>query len=230
MEMTSKAKATDSTADAYRAIKELIFSRALNPGQKLLYRDLCEMIGMSKTPIVNALSRLTYEDFVVYEPNRGYRIKPIHESEISHLFEIRLELECLNVRNAIRNCNAQGLKNLQKKFDLWSNYLPAFTDKAKLLLDMDFHLEIARIGENSYSITFLNTVIEHIHFRYRLERYVEDRKEEIEREHKGILKCIEERDDSGALKYTTQHINALHGLMLKHFKEMKKMEGEFWSP
>lgn len=226
MKANFKSKTADSTSEAYNKIKDLIFSRLLNPGQKLLYRELCEMVGMSKTPILNALSRLTYEEFVVYEPNKGYKIKPIHESEISHLFELRMELECLNVRDAIKNYSIERIKNLHYKCDLLSNYKPVFTNKKKLLLDKDFHLEIARVGGNSYSIMFLRTVIEHIHFRYRLEKYVENRKEYIEQEHKGVLESIEKKDISRAVDYMKNHINALHGLMLECFMENKKAEAD----
>ncbi|MCF8050399.1 MAG: GntR family transcriptional regulator [Desulfobacterales bacterium] len=219
----------DKPGHAYTAIKDLLFRRVLNPGQKLLYRDLCELVGLSKTPIINALNRLVYEGFVLYEPNRGYRIAPVDEKSISHLWEIRLELECINVRNAIKNFSRKNYATLQKKLKLMDEYNPEFTDRKKLELDMDMHMEIARMGGNKFSGRFLKTVLEHIHFMHRLERGVDRRKEQITHEHDKIIESIGNRDDAMAEKYMRTHIEALHHLMLDHLQELKQTEGNFWS-
>jgi len=225
-EFSSKVKSKPS--DAYEAIKELLLQRVLNPGQKLLYGDLSKMIGMSKTPITSALNRLENEGFVVYEVNKGYRIKPIDKSEISELFEIRMDLECFNVRNAIRNLNDRNLEGLRKKFTTYSGYKPSFTDRRKLALDLDFHLEIARIGGNSYSVMFSKNIMEHIFYRYRLERGVEERKELVELEHQRVLEYIAEKDTSNAVKYMRQHVKALHKLMVQYSKDLSRPLGIGW--
>ena len=206
--------------DAYDAIKELIASRALNPGQKLNYQDLSKMIGLSKTPITNALSRLQNEGFVDYEANKGFRIRQINEVEISELFAIRMDLECFNIRNAIENLDPNRLQRLQNKFNLYAGYKPSYTDRKKITLDLDFHLEIAQIGGNSYSIMFSKIIIEHIFYRYRLEQGVEHRRDMVELEHARIMECIAERDTRGATGQMKKHLKALHGLMLQYFKDI----------
>ncbi|BBO78581.1 GntR family transcriptional regulator [Desulfosarcina widdelii] len=220
--------AKDRHENAYDAIKELLFRRVINPGQKLPYKDLCQLIGLSKTPIINALNRLVYEGFVSYEPNKGYRITPIDEKSISHLFEIRLELECLNVRNAVKNFTPEGYAKLQERYNQLQGYTPEFTDRKKLSFDMEVHLEIARMGGNPYSLTFLKTVLEHIFFMYQLERGVERRKEKIEYEHSKVVENIGKQDIVAAEKHMRKHIEALHRLMLDYLKELKQNEENFW--
>lgn len=218
----------DKPGSAYLAIKELLFRRVLNPGQKLPYKDLCDLIGLSKTPILNALNRLVYEGFVNYETNKGYRIATVDEKKISNLWEVRVELECLNVRNAIKNLTQEKFKILKNKYDLFSNYKPEYTDRKNLELDMDLHLEIARMGENQFSFTFLQTVLEHIHFMCRLERGVDRRKKEIEYEHQKVVESIGKRDAETAEKVMRDHIEALHMLMLDYLHELKENEAGFW--
>lgn len=218
----------DKPGSAYLSIKELLFRRVLNPGQKLPYKDLCDLIGLSKTPIINALNRLVYEGFVTYETNKGYRIATVDEKKISNLWEVRVELECLNVRNAVKNFTREKFKVLKKKYDLYSSYKPEYTDRKNLELDMDMHLEIARMGENQFSYTFLRTVLEHIHFMCRLERGVDRRKEEIEYEHREVVECIGKRDVEKAEKVMRDHIEALHRLMLEYLQELKQNEADFW--
>ena len=140
--------------NAYNAIKELIFKGILNPGQKLIYSDLSQMVGMSKTPIINALNMLAYEGFVEYAMNKGYIIKRIDEKEITDLFEIRIAIEGLNVKGAIRNFTKEKDAHLREKYRSLSEYNPPYADRKKLFLDKEFHIEIARMGENQYSIMY----------------------------------------------------------------------------
>jgi DNA-binding GntR family transcriptional regulator len=212
---------TNKPIDAYHRIKDLIVRQILNPGQKLPYRDLAEMIGMSKTPIISALNRLVYEGLAVYEVNKGYAIKPIDEEEISELFEIRIQLETFNVRNAIKRFTRESFEKLKDKFTLLSEYNPSFTDRKKLFLDMDFHLQIARMGGNPYSHRFLRTAIENIFLRYRIERGVESRKEDIEAEHRQVLECVAGRDTQGA-------VEELHKLMLQYLRTFRSGLGSEW--
>ncbi len=218
----------DKPSQAYNAIKELLFSRVLAPGQKLPYNDLCELVGLSKTPIISALNRLVYEGFILYEPNKGYRIAFVDDQTISHLWEIRIELECINIRDAVKNFTPDKFAELQRKHELLSQYRPQFTNRKKLELDMDMHTEIARMGGNKFSETYLKNVLEHIHFMYRLEREVDRRKEEIESEHRNIIESIGNRDATMAEKYMRDHIEALHRLMLDYLQDLKQSEESFW--
>jgi len=218
----------DSINDAYDAVKQLIFRRVLNPGQKLLYKDLCESVGLSKTPILNALNRLVYEGFVIHEMNKGYRITPIDEKTISHLYEIRLELECLNVRNAVKTFTKSKMERLKKKHEELSAHRPEFTDSKKLFFDMEFHLEIARMGENKYSENYLKTIIEQIHFLYRLERGVDKRKDEIDHEHRSMVEKIAAQDSVAAEQCMRKHIQELHKLMLDYLEELDQKGEALW--
>ena len=79
--------------DAYKKIKKMIFDQELSPGQKLIYKDLGEMLGMSRTPIINALIRLEQEGFVASESFRGFYVRPIDLKEVWDAFGVREALE-----------------------------------------------------------------------------------------------------------------------------------------
>lgn len=68
---------TNKNIEAYQSIKQLIVNQRLSPGQKLIYRDLEEILGMSKTLIINGLMRLEQEGFVVSKKNRGFFMKEV---------------------------------------------------------------------------------------------------------------------------------------------------------
>ncbi|MBW2031950.1 MAG: GntR family transcriptional regulator [Deltaproteobacteria bacterium] len=63
--------------EAYRKLKEMIFRQNVIPGQRLIAKDLSEMLKMSRTPIINALYLLEREGFIVSVPFRGFYVKPV---------------------------------------------------------------------------------------------------------------------------------------------------------
>ncbi|MBW1766053.1 MAG: GntR family transcriptional regulator [Deltaproteobacteria bacterium] len=63
--------------EAYRKLKEMIFRQNVIPGQRLIAKDLSEILKMSRTPIINALYLLEREGFIVSVPFRGFYVKPV---------------------------------------------------------------------------------------------------------------------------------------------------------
>jgi len=76
-------RSEDSTRldEAYQKLKEMIFRQNIIPGQKLIARDLCDILNMSRTPVINALYMLEREGFVVSVPYRGFYVKPVDIQE-----------------------------------------------------------------------------------------------------------------------------------------------------
>ena len=85
---------------ALQGVKELMFGRRLSPGQKIIYRDLEEMLGMSKTPIINALVRLEHEGLVISKKNRGFFVRELSATEVHQMYDLREKMEAIN-----RLCN-----------------------------------------------------------------------------------------------------------------------------
>jgi len=72
-------------------LSQMIFQQKVIPGQRLVYSDLCKLFDMSRTPIINALTRLEQEGFLVSEAFRGFQVKPIDLQELWDLFGVREE-------------------------------------------------------------------------------------------------------------------------------------------
>lgn len=140
---------------AYRKIKEKFYTCKLIPGQKIIFRDLEEMLGMSKTPITSALARLEQEGLLISMHNRGYYVKRLSKSEIRQLYDVRIRLEEIAVEYAVKNCGPKELEVLRSKIDAYLEYKCEHYDSTRLKLDIDFHLQIARIGGNKYLLSLL---------------------------------------------------------------------------
>ena len=127
--MGRKPKTKSLIDEAYRSIKRLMLQQKLFPGQKLLYRELIERLGMSKTPIVNALNRLEQEGFVIAQPYVGYTVKPIDAKEIFDSYEVREALEVKAVRQALKKGRPEQLRVLEEKCQIFERYRPDRYDK-----------------------------------------------------------------------------------------------------
>ena len=198
---------------AYNALKKLVAGQKLSPGQKLLYRDLEEELGMSKTPIINGLIRLEQEGFVVSKKNRGFFIKNFSAGEAEQIYDLREKLEEISIDYAIKNYDNKELKILEDKLDLYNNYSAPLYDRKRLELDTDFHMQIAKMGKNDFFTSMIKQFYENIYFSLNvvyLTSYVENFKDE----HKLIFDAIKQRNLKKAKKTLRFHTRAARKLLL----------------
>jgi len=199
--------------EAYSAIKELVAGHKLSPGQKLIYRDLEEELGMSKTPIINGLVRLEQEGFVVSKKNRGFFIKKFSAEEAKQIYDLREKLEEISIDYAIKNHNNKDLKILEEKLNLYNNYSAPMYDRKRLELDTEFHMQIAKMGKNDFFTSMIKQFYENIYFSLNvvyLTSYVDNFKEE----HKLIFNTIKQRDLKEVKKILRFHTRAARKLFM----------------
>src|SRR6201988_5480501 len=107
-------RAENLSARVYAQIKNLILSNEVLPGQKLHHQELSERLGVSRTPVREALTRLVQEGYVSLLPNRGFTCKEIRLQEAEELYDLREALEAFAVEQAVRNLTDSGLRQLSK--------------------------------------------------------------------------------------------------------------------
>src|SRR5512145_3444956 len=103
----------------YNEIKNLILCNEIMPGQKLHHQQLSERLGVSRTPVREALTRLVQEGYVAFLPNRGFTCKEIRMQEAEELYDLREALEAFAVEQAIRHMDPDALHGLAGKLDLY---------------------------------------------------------------------------------------------------------------
>ncbi|MGA2400958.1 MAG: GntR family transcriptional regulator [Syntrophobacteraceae bacterium] len=194
----------------YEGLRKLILARDLAPGQKLIYSDLEEMLGVSKTPILNALARLQGIGLVYLKPNAGYYVKPIDFSEIIHLFEARRALELANTPFIISNCTDNDILMLEEVHQQYENYSLPLLDNARLQINNRFHLLIARMGRNTFMFKYILEIYDWIELRMPLtfEFLPPKRLKEIPREHEQIIEAIRARDKNRLESALKKHLKA----------------------
>lgn len=128
---------------AYIAIKKQILNGVLQPGEQLIETQLAEQLGMSRTPIRNALLRMEHEKLVTSVPNGGTFVASLSPVDVAETYDIREVIEGLAARLLARKitpAEAEMLRELAKKAD---------SQSATLNDDLEFHSAIIKMCGNS---------------------------------------------------------------------------------
>jgi DNA-binding GntR family transcriptional regulator len=115
-----RARRTENlSGQVYSQIKTLILCNEILPGQKLHHQELSERLGVSRTPVREALTRLVQEGYVSFLPNRGFTCKEIRLQEADELYQLREALEAFAVEKAIENLTEAAFTELSAKINLY---------------------------------------------------------------------------------------------------------------
>lgn len=94
IEISPDARRPSALPDhAYAVLKQRILSCVLKPGERLVEKNLCTDLSISRTPLREALNRLSHEDLVSFQPHAGYRVAAISLEGFRHLIELRAIIE-----------------------------------------------------------------------------------------------------------------------------------------
>ena len=203
--------ATDNRVGAveevYQEIKRMMYRHILVPGQKLGYQDLARKLGVSVTPVIQALKGLERQSFVRYETNRGYFVGEITEIEAKELFEARIALETYSIPLVIENWNKEKAKELKRAYE--EHLVSTRPENRRILLlmrDAQFHLKLVECAGNRVIYNLLNDVFEHINLRYRPEYLLEKRTIEAAKEHLDITDALEKAEENKVIRLVKEHI------------------------
>ncbi len=198
---------TYSLADeAYQALHQRIVRGQLAPDTPLMEPALCEELGISRTPLREALRRLASEGLVVMPRNRRARVTPIDAQELEHLFEVEAGLEGLAAGLAASRMTNTELKRLESLQERLERLLVKGDRNAYFELNQRIHGLIVAGAKNP--------VLEETHrgLLGRLERarYLAldrmGRWEESTDEHRAILEALTDRDGERAGRLLAEHV------------------------
>ena len=145
---TRPRRAADSADRAYRAIRQWIIEFKLRPEERLNELHLAKKLGLSRTPVREALNRLASEGFLVFVPNRGFFCRSLDIADLVGVFEMRSVLERGAFELACKRAPEAGIAALER---FWTgaqrNYRRRDTDEM-LSLDEAFHRQLAELSGN----------------------------------------------------------------------------------
>lgn len=193
----------------YSQIKQLILCNEFMPGQKLHHQQLSERLGVSRTPVREALTRLVQEGYVSFLPNRGFICKEIRLQEAEELYELRESLEAFAVEKAVEKLTDRSLEELRQRMESYGRDVKNRFSRERLVYDQDVHLLIAGLAGNETLKNTLSPVFERIVLKRRTDGiYDPARGETAHQEHGALLAAMARRDAKAAVEILRGHIQA----------------------
>ena len=223
MENISKIKGYELLSKkVYRIIKSGIINGSLKPGSKLLEVKIAKQMGISRTPIREALRELAAKGFVKTIPNQGIIVSSDSAEDIREVMQIRGVLEGLAARLAAILINEEEiskLENLLKEMDKFTreNNPLAFSE-----IDAEFHNVIVNICGNKRLIQMRKNITEQAH-RYRIKSLnISGRLKYSIEEHREIVEALKKKDPKKADKFSQNHIENTLKNILNHVTVKRK--------
>jgi DNA-binding GntR family transcriptional regulator len=153
-------------SDVYRILRDRILRQELKAGEKLSDLRLSNELGVSRTPIREALHQLVQDGVVVAEPNRGFFVATFSQRDLEEIFELRLALELFAIRRITRKDRKDELERAMFELEHVERLLNnAKTEKdmqeaadAFLKTDRGFHSWLVSTADNKRLDTIINSI------------------------------------------------------------------------
>jgi DNA-binding GntR family transcriptional regulator len=210
------------TGRVFNRIENDILNGIYQPGDSLIETKLSEELGVSRTPIREAIRQLELEGLAQSIPNKGSIVKGISAQDIDDIYTIRMMVEGLAARWTAEKITDEELKELKETIELEEFYTQKNDPLHILKFDSKFH-EI--IFKASKSMTLMHTLSTFHHYVQRSRNISLEspcRAKEALEEHKAILQAIMERDAENAEKRMTQHVKNASVNLIRRRSEKKE--------
>ncbi|MBP3470033.1 MAG: GntR family transcriptional regulator [Lachnospiraceae bacterium] len=191
----------------FNTLRQAILRGELKPGERLMEIKLANKLGVSRTPIREAIRKLELEGLVLMIPRKGAEVADISEKSLRDVLEVRKALEELAVQLACDKITKEEIEDLKKAAEDFKKILKSRDITEIAEADVRFHDIIFMATDNQKLVQLLNNLREQM-YRFRVE-YL--KKEEVHpqliAEHEKIIEHIMERDKVKASAIVSEHIN-----------------------
>lgn len=187
-------------------LRDLIVEGELKPGEKISEKSLCEMFGVSRTPLREALKILAIEGLVQLTPNRGASVTELKLSDLEELFPVIAAMEGLAGELACRSISdteIEELRSLQAEMEIYhaDENLPDY-----FRVNQQIHQLIIDAADNASLAQMHRTMSARVKRARFIANVSKQRWGEAVKEHRAILNALEKRNEDLAGKLMKQHI------------------------
>ena len=200
----------------YETLREAIKTGGLTPGERLMEIQLAEELGVSRTPVREAIRKLELERFVVMIPRRGTYVANLSLKDINEVFEIRAALDGLAAGLAAERITEEELEQLERLLVEISEHIDQHDNEKIVATDEAFHDILYRASRNERLVGIIYNLREQftrfrsvsINYPGRLQNTLE--------EHRQLVEAIARREPDMAQQKAREHIeNAEQTLLLE---------------
>lgn len=193
----------------YEELRKLIMTGQIKPGTRMMEIELAGRMGVSRTPVREAIRQLEKDNLVTIEPRRGAYVSDISPKDIDDMLLVREQLEGLATCLAAEHMSDEELEELVQTKEAYEKAYEKGTMQDLIEIDTRFHSIISNSCGNEYLISILHELQDQVlRFRYIYFKSIKRAAHVIE-DHANILDSIVSRSGDDAKRYASDHIRKL---------------------
>jgi DNA-binding GntR family transcriptional regulator len=201
----------DLTEQTYHILREWILKRQIQPGEKVSVEAIASGLGVSRTPVVNALKLLEGDGLVEIQPRRGTFVTEVTARDIAELFEIRLMIELHAADVLFEKCDiSQFLEDIRPTLERMQAAISEdeYMDyDAFIGSDRDLHTRLVEVLDNRRLINIYQEL--NVHMRVARAHYLNtvENAMQAQKEHEAMINAIQRKDLDALKEALRSHIS-----------------------
>jgi len=193
----------------YLALRRDIIEGNVKCGAKLTIKAMEERFGVSSSPIREAMNRLYKDGLLEYCTNRGAKVIEITKKDIIEIYDFCLELDCIAIKFALRNCSYEEIaQELHETILLQEETIDIEDSSLFKKASDDFHIVFYNHADNSRLLNTAERIRGQFSILTSMYHNIKEARYEVLKGHKEIYEAISNRDYEGATRAMSKH---LHG-------------------
>ena len=220
--MTDQRRLIPIKLDGYKPLRDIVFetlreaiiNQTLKPGERLMEIQLAEEMGVSGTPVREAIRKLELEGLVVMVPRKGAYVAGISMKDIHEVYELRSALEALAASLAAVRITDEELEEMERQMVREAKETEENNLQGIVSIDTTFHDLLYQAAHNQRLVQFINILQEQLQ-RFRAATLSRPgRSKYALEEHKKIVEALANKDAKLAAKLATEHIENAENAMI----------------
>ena len=204
------------------SLREAIRRGILKPGERIMEIQLAEELGVSRTPVREAIRKLELEGYVVMMPRRGTYVANMSIRDINEIFEIRTALESLSNGLAAEHITGEELEHLQRLLVIIGGHIKEGDMEKIVETDIEFHDLMYHAARNQRLVGIISNLRDQLTRFRTLSMSHPGRLEATLDEHRAIVEAIANGDRKAASKAAERHMENSEKTLLKAMEAMKE--------
>lgn len=202
----------------FNTLRNAILTGELEPGERLMEIKLADKLGVSRTPIREAIRKLELEGLVVMTPRKSAEVARITKEDLKDVLEVRKVLECLAIDLSCDNITDDIIAELEENLASFEEAIKKNDIRQIAIIDVYFHETIYQSTKNKRLIQILNNLREQM-YRYRFE-YIKDKatREALVNEHRAIIDALVSKNREAGKTAILKHIDKQEITILENIK------------
>ena len=220
--MTDQSRFIPIKLDGYKPLRDIVFetlreaiiNQTLKPGERLMEIQLADEMGVSRTPVREAIRKLELEGLVVMVPRKGAYVAGISMKDIHEVYELRSALEALAASLAAVRITDEELEEMERQMVREAKETEENNLQGIVSIDTTFHDLLYQAAHNQRLVQFINILQEQLQ-RFRAATLSRPgRSKYALEEHKNIVEALANKDAKLAAKLATEHIENAENAMI----------------